>query len=142
MNNKMSHRENLLAAMRRRPFERIPFQFSLCEELLDKLERLYGTRDVVQAFDMPVQYVELPPPAVMPDYRAYHTNADELSFIDEWGVGHKRGSMGHFTHFYSPMAGYDSPEQVWAYPFPDVLSGDRWSVVRAKTEKAHAQGRA
>lgn len=60
----MTHRENFLAAMRRRPCERVPFQFSFCDSLKAELVRRCGTDDVVQAFDMPVQYVELPPPAV------------------------------------------------------------------------------
>lgn len=138
----MTHRENLLAAMRRQPCERAPFQLSLCESLQEELARRTGTRDAVQAFDMPVQYVELPPPAVMPDYTAYHKNAHELSFIDEWGVGHKRGSIAHFTHFYSPMAEYDTPQQVHNYPFPDVLNEARWETVRRCVEQAQAQGRA
>lgn len=138
----MTHRENFLAAMRRRPCERAPFQFSFCDSLKEELLRRCGTDDVVQAFDMPVQYVELPPPEVMPDYTAYHKNAAELSFIDEWGVGHKRGSVAHFTHFYSPMAEFTTPEEVEAYPFPDVLNEARWADVARQVEKAHGKGRA
>ena len=138
----MTHRENFLAAMRRRPCERVPFQFSFCDSLKAQLLRRCGTDDVVQAFDMPVQYVELPSPAVMPDYTAYHKNAAELSFIDEWGVGHKRGSVAHFTHVYSPMAQFTTPEEVEAYPFPDVLNGARWADVARQVEKAHGEGRA
>ena len=138
----MTHRENFLAAMRRQPCERVPFQFSFCDSLKAQLLRRCGTGDVVQAFDMPVQYVELPPPAVMPDYTAYHKNAAELSFIDEWGVGHKRGSVAHFTHFYSPMAQFTTPEEVEAYPFPDVLNEARWEDVARQVEKAHGEGRA
>lgn len=57
----MNHRENLIAAMRREPCERIPFQLSLCDSLISELKRRYGTEDVTEAFDMPVRYVSLPP---------------------------------------------------------------------------------
>ena len=53
----MTHRENFLAAMRRRPCERVPFQFSFCDSLKAELVRRCGTDDVVQAFDRPVLYV-------------------------------------------------------------------------------------
>ena len=128
--------------MRRLPCERVPFQFSFCDSLKEELQKRCGTDDIVQAFDMPVQYVELPAPDVMPDYTSYHKNASELSFIDEWGVGHKNGSIAHFSHFFSPMADYDEPSQVEDYPFPDVLNDERWAQVKLKTEKAHAEGRA
>ncbi len=138
----MNHRENLLAAMRRQPCERVPFQFSMCDSLLDELEKRYGTRDVVEAFDMPVRYIALPAPKVMPDYRAFHKNVEELDFIDEWGVGHKRGSIAHFTHFYSPMADYDTPQQVLDYPYPDLLAQYRWDEFKVLVDEAHAEGRA
>ncbi len=138
----MNHRENFLAAMRRLPCQRVPFQFSMCESLLDMLEKRYGTRDFVEAFDMPLRYIELPPPEKMPDYSAYHKNAAELSFIDEWGVGHKRGSVAHFTRFYSPMADFTEPAEVEAYPYPNLLEEKRWEQVERAVERTHGEGRA
>lgn len=138
----MNHRENFIAAMRRQPFEQIPFQFSMCPSLIEKLKIRYGTSDIVKAFDMPVRYIELPAPKVMPDYRKFHKNADELSFIDEWGVGHKFGSTAHFTHFYSPMADFETPDEVNAYPYPDIMEESRWLEVDKKVQEAHDEGRA
>lgn len=138
----MTHRENFLAAMRRQPCERVPFQFMFCASLKEELKKRYGTDDVVQAFDMPLQYIFLPKPKVMPDYRKYHKNPDELTYIDEWGVGHKRGSVAHFTKFYSPMAEFTTPEEVEAYPFPDILNEERWAEVHRQVEKAHNENRA
>ncbi len=138
----MNHRENLLAAMRRQPCERVPFQLSCCQSLLDELQRRYGTRDVVQAFDMPVQYIELPPPSKSIDHSIYHKDPAALTRIDEWGVGYQQGSLAHFAKFVSPMADFDDPQQVRDYPFPDCNEPARWAAVRAQTEAAHAQGRA
>ncbi|MGM9557770.1 MAG: uroporphyrinogen decarboxylase family protein [Oscillospiraceae bacterium] len=138
----MNHRENLLAAMRRQRCDRVPFQFSMCDSLKEELLRRYGTDDVVKAFDMPVQYIELPPATVKIDHSIYHKHPETLSSIDEWGVGYQRGSVAHFAKFVSPMADFDSPEQVEAYPFPDVEEPARWQAVREQVEKAHAQGRA
>ncbi len=138
----MTHRENLLAAMRREACESVPFQFTMCDSLLEQLEQKYGSKDFVQIFDMPVQYVYLPKPDKMLDYSHYHKHADKLSFIDEWGVGHTLGSVGHFTHFHSPMAEFEAPEEVEDYPFPDVLNEKRWEEVKKQVDKAHAEGRA
>lgn len=138
----MTHRENFLAAMRRQPCQRVPFYFELCDAQHQELLRRYGTENEVEAFDMPIRSVFLPPPAVMPDYTRYHEHPESLSFIDEWGVGHQRGSLAHFTRFVSPMARFTSPEEVEAYPFPDLLAEYRWADVRRQVESAHAQGRA
>jgi len=136
----MNDRENLLACMRRLPFERVPFQFSLCESQRRSLRQKYGTDDVVQLFGMPVQYIELPASTHPHDYSSYHANAAELSFIDEWGVGHKKGSVEHFTHMYPPMGSFTSASEVAAYPFPDMLEEKRWESVRRKNDEAHAKG--
>ena len=138
----MNHRENLLAAMRREPCERVPFQLDLCDSLREELRRRYGTDDAVAAFDMPVQYVSLPAPSVKIDHTVYHKDPASLTSIDEWGVGYRRGSVAHFAKFISPMADFDDPAQVEAYPFPDVDEPARWNAVRSAVGKAHAQGRA
>lgn len=138
----MNHRENLLAAMRRQPCERVPFQFTLCRDKLVQLRQRCGTDDVVQAFDMPVQYIRLPPSQNPIDHRPYHKDPDSLSRIDEWGVGYRQGSLAHFAQFVSPMADYDDPQQVADFPFPDVTEPARWEAVRAQVRLAHAQGRA
>ncbi len=138
----MNNRENFIAAMRRQPFERVPFQFSMCPALTNELIKRYGTSDIVSAFDMPVRYIELPAPKVMPDYTRFHKNADELTYIDEWGVGHKKGSLAHFTHFYPPMAEFETPDEVNSYPYPDIMDESRWVQVDEKVRQAHSEGRA
>lgn len=136
----MNDRENLIACMRRQPFERIPFQLSLCAAQQEALRQKYGTGDCAELFGMPVRYIELPPPEHPRDYSSYHKNAAELSFIDEWGVGHKRGSMGHFTQMFPPMGEFTEPEEVSAYPYPDLLEEKRWEAVRRESDAAHAHG--
>ena len=137
----MTHRENMMAVLRRQSFERIPFQLSLCESLQQELIKRYGTDDVVKAFDMPVQYIELPPSSKKIDHRKYHKDPDSLTEIDEWGVGYKKGSIAHFRHFIAPMEDFDDPQQVADYPFPDMEEPARWEHARKQVEKAHAEGR-
>ena len=137
----MTHRENMMAVLRRQSFERIPFQLSLCESLQQELIKRYGTDDVVQAFDMPVQYIELPPSSKKIDHRKYHKDPDSLTEIDEWGVGYKKGSIAHFRHFIAPMEDFDDPQQVADYPFPDMEEPARWEHARKQVEQAHAEGR-
>ena len=138
----MNHRENVMAVLRRQPFARIPFQLSLCESLRQEMIKRYGTDNVVEVFDMPVQYIELPPPSEPIDYRKYHKDPDSLSELDEWGVGYKKGSLAHFRQFVSPMADFDDPQQVADYPFPDVDEPARWEAAKKQVEQAHAAGRA
>lgn len=138
----MNHRENMMAVLRRQPFERIPFQLSLCESLQKEMIRRYGTDDVAQIFDMPVQYIELMPPTKKIDHAKYHKNPEQLTKIDEWGVGYKQGSMAHFMQFISPMADYDDPQQVEDFPFPDVDEPARWEDAKRQVEQVHAAGRA
>ena len=138
----MNHRENLLAAMRRQPCERVPFQLSLCDSLKTELRRRYGTDDVVQAFDMPVQYIELPPSKTPIDHTVYHRHPETLTSLDEWGVGYQAGSVAHFTRFISPMADFEDPQEVIDYPFPDVMEPARWEQVRSQVQATHDQGRA
>ena len=132
----------MLAVLRRQPFERIPFQISLCESLQQEAIRRYGTADMMEIFDMPVQYIELPPPSEKIDHRKYHKDPDSLTEIDEWGVGYKKGSLAHFRQFISPMADFDDPQQVIDYPFPDMDDPVRWADARRQVEEAHAAGRA
>ena len=138
----MNHRENVVAALRRRSFERIPWQISLCASLQQEMIRRYGTDNMAEVFDMPVQYIELPPPTNPIDHRKYHKDPDSLTMMDEWGVGYKQGSVAHFAKFISPMADFDDPQQVIDYPFPDPDDPQRWEKARQQVEKAHAAGRA
>ena len=137
----MDHRTNLIAAMRRQPHERVPFQFSLCDSLRQEMIRRYGTDDIVHTFDMPVVYLELPPSEHPIDHRRFHRHPEELTSIDEWGVGYKQGSVAHFARFISPMADFDDPQQVWDYPFPDVTEPARWETFKKQVDAAHAEGR-
>ncbi len=138
----MNHRENILAAMRREKPDRVPFQLSLCPSLIKELKRRYGTDDVVTAFDMPVRYIDFPLSENKIDYSEYHKDVNDISYIDEWGVGHKYGSVGHFTRMLHPMKDFTEPEQVWNFPTPNVLEDERWAKVEKMVEETHAEGRA
>ena len=50
----LTHRENLIAALRRQPCERIPFHLTMCESLQQEMIRRYGTANAVEVFDMPL----------------------------------------------------------------------------------------
>jgi len=138
----LNHRENVIAALRRQPFERIPWHFDLCASQREEMIRRYGSDNAADVFDMPVQYIELPPPTKKIDHRPYHKNPDQLTMIDEWGVGYQQGSVAHFMKFISPMEDFYDPQQVMDYPFPDMDDPERWADARRQVEEAHAAGRA
>ena len=116
----MNHRENVVAALHRQSFERIPWHLTLCASLQQEMIKRYGTADVAEVFDMTVQYIELPPPSRKIDHSVYHKDPENLTMIDEWGVGYKKGSIANFRHYIAPMEDFDDPQQVADYPFPDV----------------------
>lgn len=136
----MTYRENFIRAMRRDHPEQVPFIFQLCPSLLERFFERTGRRDFDEYYDFPVRFVELPPTKLKRDFTPYFRNFPANAFCDEWGVGYRPGSLAHFTEFLHPMADFDSPEQVWAFPEPDVLADYRWEALERQVADLHRRG--
>lgn len=54
----MTNRENFLSLLRRRGFERVPVEFSLCPHLVEVCKEKLGVDDYVEYFGMPWRNVE------------------------------------------------------------------------------------
>jgi len=139
----MNQRENLLALLRREPFEWVPPQFDLCPSLVEEYQRQTGSDlSYYEYFEMPWSGVgDIIIPHNPDKYLEYHPNLKEGSYIDIWGVAHEPGSEAakHMTYMRCPLRGIDSLDEVKAYPFPDFTKGDA-SQQKAAVEAIHNRG--
>ncbi len=139
----MNQRENILAILRREPYEWMPVEFALCPSLVEEYRRQTGSdKSYSEYFEMP--WAGIGDIRVSQDdsqYLGYHPNLKEGATIDLWGVAHEPGSEAakHMTYMRCPLKGIDSLEEVKAYPLPDFASGDA-SHQKAQADAIRARG--
>lgn len=136
----MTDRENLLRALRRDGPERVPFCFSLCPSLERKFREATGAKDYMAHFGMPLRYVDILPSDHPADYAPYYRSLPPGAVVDEWGVASVPSGNEHFVRMLHPMAGFTSPEQVRAFPMPDVLADYRWKGFAERVARVQALG--
>lgn len=140
----MTKRENLLALLRREPYEEVPVDFSLCPDLVGIFkEKTGGQTDYQEYFGMPWRGVaDIRLDYHPEDYRKFYPGGlKEGATIDIWGVAHEPGSEAakHMTYMRNPMREMEDLEEIQAYPFPDFSKGDA-SHQKRQVEKIHARG--
>lgn len=140
----MTQRENLLALLRRQPYEEVPVDFSLCPSLVDVMkQKTGGNTDYPAYFGMPWRNVEDIRLEYDPDlYRQFYPSGlKDGTYIDIWGVAHEPGSAAakHMTYMRNPMKDMEDLEEIQKYPFPDYSKGDK-SYQKRQAEDIHAQG--
>lgn len=139
----MNQRENLLALLRREPYEWLPPEFNLCPSLVEEYNKQTGGSIPYQEyFQMPWHWAEdVKIPKNDSQYLHYYPNLKEGATIDIWGVAHEPGSEAakHMTYMRSPLRGIDSLDEIKAYPFPKYTDGDT-SRQKASVDAIHAKG--
>ncbi len=139
----MNQRENILAILRREPYEWMPVEFALCPSLVEEYYRQTGSdKSYSEYFEMPWAGIgDIRVPQDDSQYLGYHPNLKEGATIDLWGVAHEPGSEAakHMTYMRCPLKGIDSLEEVKAYPLPDFASGDA-SHQKAQADAIRARG--
>lgn len=135
----MTNRENFFAAMSHQKPERTPFFIRLCEEQEDEFERRHGTRDYRSYFESPIIPVKINPTRNQQDFSHYFGKVP-YDYYNEWGVGYRSGSTDyHFRQFVSPMQFFETPEEVWKFPLPDVLADYRFEGISEKIQRLKEQ---
>lgn len=135
----MTKRENFFCAMSHKEPEQIPFFLRLCEELEREFVEKYGINDYRLYFGSSIIPVKLNPTRKIYDYSKYFKGVHCDSF-NEWGVGFRAGSSGyHFRQLISPMRFFETPDEVWEFPIPDILEDYRWEGIEKKISELKAQ---
>lgn len=130
----MNPRENLFGLLRRTGYAYAPVQLDFCPDQHETFRRRMaaagtperGLADYFGACFFPDGHLPAPAPrprAAPVDWTAFFRGdpvKPGTTFTD-WGVGLEPGSAAarHMRHWRHPMAGFDSLEQIRAYPFPD-----------------------
>lgn len=152
---RMTPRENLLSLIRRNGYEQAPAFFELCPHLQDVF-RARAAADgrsglTVEAYfgeDLfPLALLEAiePDPREGLDWRRYFPDGVKpgTTFDPEYGFGHEPGSDAamHMTRLRHPMRGFESLEEMLAYPWPSWEGAD-WRGAAREVEAMHARGKA
>ena len=143
----MNPRENVMALLRREPYEWVPVDLQLCPSLEEEYRRRTGAAVSYQDyFRLPWAGIgDIPMSKKDEQYLPYHPGLKAGSYIDLWGVAHEPGSAAakHMTYMRCPLKGIDSLSEVRAYPLPDYATGDiaeNAASQRAQAAALHARG--
>ncbi|MDR1948819.1 MAG: hypothetical protein LBQ38_05470 [Spirochaetaceae bacterium] len=132
----MTNRENVIRSLRRDSPERVPFDMTLCPAHIENLKKKTGSSDYHAYFNFPYRYVELDPTKLEIDYTRYYRDlppsAKPLSWNPEWGIYSVPGQVAHFEEMLHPMADFEDPDEILAYPFPDFNAVYRWKNMDAQ----------
>ncbi len=136
----MEPRERVLASLRRERPDRIPFELDLTESLLKEFRERTGTEDFAEYYGLDTRTVKVGPTRLKTDFSKYLPELPEGTEVDEWGVGHRPGSLYHFTKMIHPMAKFESIDELKEYPFPDLDADYRYEGMKEKVEELHSRG--
>jgi uroporphyrinogen decarboxylase len=129
----MTNRQCILSTLKRENEDKIPFDLALCPVHIDNLEKIAGTRDYYEYFNIPLRYVDINPTKKETDFKVYYNDlppeAKPLSWNPEWGVYSLPGSIAHFEEMLHPMKNFTKISQIDSYPFPDFLADYRWEGI-------------
>lgn len=136
----LTPRENFLRALRRDGPEWVPFDLGLCPALREELRRRTGHDDPYAYFGIPLAGISPAPSVEKADFSVYYPGGlPEGAWLDEWGIGHRPGGFEHFEKMLHPMAGFTTPEEIAAYPLPDLDAGYRWAGAAARAAAIKAR---
>ncbi len=139
----MTKRENMLNILRRKGGDHIPFEFSLTTRLLDEFEERHGTRDIAEFYDFDFRRVGIGPSRVELDVQRYYEGRELKpgTYFDANGTAHEPGSVEHFTHYVSPLAGRDTPlEEIENYQLNDRDAAYRYEGLEKRINDIHSRG--
>jgi uroporphyrinogen decarboxylase len=143
----MDSRQRVLIAMRRKPPDRVPFDFSLgfAPAILDEFRQRTGQSDPNAYFGGDCRAVSIGPTRLRADFSGYFDDLPPRAHVDEWGVGHlptesaERGHS-HLEGFLYPMLRLQTRQDALDYPLPDIEEGYRYERLPAQIADFQARG--
>ena len=141
----MTDRENFLSIAKRTGYERMPVSFQMCPDLARRYEAYIREHPIEVPWDvdyLPGLSVTWTPPEVFLENYYRGKSFKPGTYVNEWGVAHEPGSEAayHMTYMHHPMDGFDSVEQIEAYPFP-VFDRSALPAMKERAAAIHAAGR-
>ena len=136
----MTKRENLLNALRRQNPKYVPYSLVLCDAQQEIFQAKTGSTDYLEYFGACHRVIRLDATKHPHDYSQFHPNLPQGAWINDWGVGHAPGSVAHFSRMIHPMAHFTTPDEVWAFPTPDITADYRYVGVAESVKKYHSTG--
>jgi len=141
----MNSWERFRAFARRERIDR-PLRYAqFTPDLAERLAQRIGTGDFEAYFemDLPVYVWPAEPNGfVRPDFTGYFSDVrpGEMDWIDEIGVGRRRGSLYHFTERVSPLRNAERLADLEEFPVVDYEGWDG-SRMAAEVDAVHRRGR-
>lgn len=117
-------REQFFKVMRREEEGYIPFEFCFCDSFQKEFRRRTGQTDYLSYYQMPVRFL-MPEYIGTYPYQRFFEHPEELK-IDFWGIGHKPGSVAHFTQYVCPLSKAQTVEEIAEFPFVDPVNDFDW----------------
>jgi len=136
----MTERENFIRVIKRQNPSHVPFYFEFCPSLYEKFKQKTGQTDYNEYYQFPIRYLTLPPTRLEHDFTKYFDKLAPGVFFDEWGVGYEPRDFEHFTIFLHAMENFTTPEEVMAFPLPDLLADYRWEELERQIRQLHDRG--
>lgn len=141
----MDHRENLLSLLKRKGYQWVPSEFSLCPSLVEEFRKQTGSEiNYGEYFDSPWRNVcdlKLASNDTEHFKKYYNFQLKPGATIDIWGIAQEPGSAAakHMTHMRHPLKDVQELEQIQEYPFPDFKNAD-FSHQKLEVESIHSKG--
>jgi len=141
----MNSRERVISALKRMSPDRVPMYF----EFTPHIERLFEEKTSCKAenyqsyfnFDM----LTVEPEKLLArtnNFEEYYKDVDLTNVkVDEWGIGHKKGSVEHFERLIHPLNKAVTLDDILKYPYPVVLpEDDCYKKYKTTVEDLHNKG--
>jgi uroporphyrinogen decarboxylase len=139
----MTKRENIIRVIRRTGGTHIPLSFHLSPALLDEFKKRHGSADYEDFYGFDERLINITPSRNKPDTRKYYEGRSLKpgTVFTDIGVAHEPGSVAHFTHIVSPLAGDATTlEDVETYPLDDFDEPYRFEQVSGQVKELHERG--
>ena len=141
----MTQRENLLALLRRQPYEFVPAEFMLCPSLIEDYRREENQPELPYEdyFQLPWRRVGdlVPDDTDLTRFEKYHEGRlNERVTIDEWGVGHESTPTSmHMTKMLFPLGDAEDVQDILDYPLP-TYSLKNNADLKERVQALHKRG--
>ena len=135
----MSIREKYFAAMRRQDDAYVPFEFNLCPALHEEFMRRAGQENYWEYYPFATRNIEVSYVGDLNRFAEYYPDKVGFQIDPDWGVGHKKESLAHFTEMQHPMKVFQTLTEFEAYPYPDSASDYDWYEFTGRVEAIRAR---